>query len=412
MAIKLVGISHRTTSFELLARVTTAAESISAELSHSVDESVLVLTCNRAELWLSGSLGADVVADELVRRSRLAAEELLPCVYSLCGIDAVRHAMRVAAGLDSLIVGEVQILGQLRRALERAQRDGTAGPLLSRLFLAAVQAGRRARTETDISRHNASVCEAAAHVALAGMADPRAGLVLVVGTGEAAELAARALHRRGVGRLTLTGRTPAHAEEVANRLGATTVLWSDLRDAIAAADVVVSATNAPGPVIRSEDLGPRTDRPLALVDLAVPHDVELGTDGIPGVRRYDLDDLRSLVDAGLARRQAAVPEVEAIVEDEAERFWRWLESRRVVPVILELRAQILRVVHKETRAALERLGVECDVDGTADRLAERIATRVLHEPTLRLKAGAAQGGAATYVTTLRDLFALEGDEQA
>ena len=412
MTISLVGTSHRTASFDLLARVTTAAESLAGELGRCVDESVAVLTCNRAELWLSGSIEAATIADELVRRTGLEAEELLPRLYTLSGMDAARHAMRMAAGLDSMIVGEVQILGQLRRALERAQRDDTVGPVLSRLFLAAVQAGRRARTETEISRHTASVSDAAARVALADLTNPLTGRVLVVGTGEAAELAVRALRHHGVERLKLTGRTPAHAEALAGRFGATTVPWSDLREAIAAADVVVSATSASDYVIRAEDLGPRTGQPLALVDLAVPHDVEPAAGAIPGVRRYDLDDLRSLVDVGLARRRAAVPAVEAILEDEAERFRRWLEGRRVVPVITELRAQVLRVVHTETRAALKRLGHEHDLEGTADRLAQRIATKVLHEPVVRLKARAADDGAATHVATLRDLFALEGGEQA
>jgi glutamyl-tRNA reductase len=411
MAISVVAINQRTAGFDLLARLTTAAEALGAELGHGVDESVVVLTCNRAELWVSGAIDAETVAGELVRRSGLEAQDILPRLCMLSGMQAARHAMRVAAGLDSMIVGEVQILGQMRRALECAQREGTVGPLLTRLFLAAVKAGKRARTETEISRHTASVSEAAARAALADVPDTRTVRALVVGTGEAAELAARALHHRGVERLTIAGRTRSQAEAVAGRLGAATAPWSDLRDALAAADVVVSATSAPDHVIRFDDLGPRTERPLALVDLAVPHDVDPAAGNLPGVSRFDLEDLRSLVDAGRARRLAAVPAVEAIVEDEAERFRRWLEGRKVAPLITELRAQVLRVVHAETRAALDRLERGTDVEGTADRLAQRIATKVLHEPVVRLKAHAARDGAATHVATLRDLFALEGGEE-
>ena len=412
MAISVVATNQRTAGFALLARLTSAAEALGPELGHGVDESVVVLTCNRAELWVSGAIEAETVAGELVRRSGLEAKAVLPHLCLLSGMQAARHAMRVAAGLDSMIVGEVQILGQMRRALECAQREGTAGPLLTRLFLAAVKAGKRARTETEISRHTASVSEAAARAALAGMPDTRTVRALVVGTGEAAELAARALHHRGVERLTITGRTRVHAEAVADRLGATTAPWSDLRGAVAAADVVVFATSAPDHVIRADDLCPRPERPLALVDLAVPHDVDPAVANLPGVRRYDLEDLRSLVDAGRARRLAAVPAVEAIIEDEAERFRRWLEGRKVAPLISELRAQVLHVVHAETRAALDRLERGTDLEGIAERLAQRIATKVLHEPVVRLKAQAAQDGAATHVATLRDLFALEAGEEA
>jgi glutamyl-tRNA reductase len=411
-SISLLGVSHRTADFDVLARIAPAVEATACEVRDVADESLALFTCNRAELWFTGTVEPAAVAADLARRARMEPRELLPHLLVARGGDAARHAMRVASGLESMILGEVQILGQLKRALERGQVDGAVGPVLSQLFHFALQSGRRARVETEISRHATSVSDAAARVALTDIRDPAAMRVLVIGTGEAAELAARALRSRGVVRITVAGRTPAHAEAVAARLGAGTVAWADLRGALAEATVVVSATGAREHVIGPEDLLPRPDRPLTLVDLALPPDVDTAVEQVPGVRRHDLERLRSLVGAGLARREAAIPAVEEIVDDEAERFRRWLVARELVPTITQLRAQVERVVHSEARTALGRLGYGDDVEGAADHLAQRIAAKVLHQPVVRLKAQAARDGAMPHVVALRDLFGLDGGDES
>jgi glutamyl-tRNA reductase len=250
--------------------------------------------------------------------------------------------------------------------------------------------------------------------ALDGLAGRR---VLVIGAGEAAELAARALAARGVDSLVCCSRTEAHARELAVRTGGRELLWEHLAAGLATADVVISATSAPEPVVCAEQLALLRSggRPLVLVDLAVPHDVEPDVATLPGVRLYGLEDLRSVADEGLARRMAAAPAVEAIVEDELERFRRWVAGYEVAPVIVELRRHVHRAVHAEARAGLDRVGRgEASPEEALQRLAERITTKVLHVPVARLRERAALDDAEASIAVIRDLFAIDPapDEEA
>src|SRR4051794_16950920 len=337
---RLVGPSHNHAPFEVLERACSAIEAVAGTARSDARESVPLVTCNRAELFLEAD-------EEVTRRivDALAANGLRSHLYVLEGMDAITHTMRAAAGVDSLIVGEVEILGQFARALEAAQARTTAGPVLTRLFRAAIGAGRRARSETEISRHTTSVSHAAAQLVLGGGARESAATVaLVVGAGEAAELAARALRDRGVQQIHCTSRTEAHARDLATRVGCRWLAWEDMGSFLVEADVVLAATSAPFPVIRVGDvetvLDARRGRPLAIVDLAMPKDVESAVDRLPGVRRFGFDDLRSIVDGNIARRRAAVPAVEAIVADEAERLRQWLDGPRVVPPITAPRQRV------------------------------------------------------------------------
>jgi glutamyl-tRNA reductase len=408
MDIGLVGVNHHTAGFDVLERVSAAVPSLPQRLG--TEESVTLATCNRAEIWTAGELAPDAIVEKLAHAAGMSVRDLRPHIYGRTGIDAARHAMRVAAGLDSLILGEAQILGQVARALDDARASGTAGPLVTRLCLAAVQAGRRARTETEIGRHTASVSHAAAALAAKAVDDVRSAHFLLVGSGEAAELAAQALRHRGVRHLVVTGRTEANTRRLAERIDGAVLPWIQLTDGIRAADVVVSATAAPETVIGPADIVAREGRPLTLIDLAVPHDVDAAVEQISKVSRFDLDDLRSVVDLGRARRKAAIPAVEAIIEDELEHFRKWFEGRRVIPVIVELREHVLELVRGEMREALDRLGYR-DATQAADRLANRIATKVLHKPVTRLKARAECDGAAAHVAAIRDLFDLTSSGQ-
>lgn len=416
--ISLVGMSHRTAPLELLERACTAVTGMTPPALDVTSEWLTVLTCNRVELCFVHQPAvptATVVLDDLARRMGITLEELSRHVYVLEGTEAVRHVFRVAAGVDSMIVGEVEILGQLTRALAHALQQETAGLVLTRLFRAAARAGRRARTETAISRHTASVSHAAAHLSLAHVDDPSSAQALVVGSGEAARLGAEALRHCGATRMMCTSRTWAHAEALAGRVGGTALHWSRLRDGLALADVVLTATSAPGPVVGVSDVEPllasRRGRPLALVDLAVPRDVETAVGRLQTVRLYDLADLRAVVDEGLARRRAEIPAVEVIVRDEAERFRQWLQGRRVAPLITELRGRVVGVAHAEVCAAFDGSRHDDDLDAIAARVADRIATRVLHEPVAQLKARAAGAGAAAHINAMRELFALGSAEE-
>jgi glutamyl-tRNA reductase len=403
--LSLAGLSHRTAPLELLERVSAAME------RHQVPaaESIALRTCNRAELYVVGVPPAAVVP-----ALGVSLGELREHGYVLEDLDAVRHLMRVASGLDSLIVGEVQILGQVAKALAAAQLAGTAGTISTRLFVAAVEAGRRTRRETEISRDTASMSHAAVRLALADGGDPATARVLLVGAGEAAGLAGRAFADAGAERLVWTGRTESRARALAERIGGDVLAWDRLGDGLRDADVVVTATSAPEPVIRVPDvagvLPARGGRPLRIVDLAIPRDVEPAVGELPGVRRHDVADVRSVVDAGLARRRAAVPAAEGVILEEVDRFGRWLSAREVAPVIAGLREHVHDVVHNEAARGLDRVkrGAE-DWDQAAARLARRITAQVLHTPILRLKAHAAGGRGRTHADALRDLFDLGGE---
>jgi glutamyl-tRNA reductase len=419
MFITLVGFSHKTAPFDVLEQVAGNADVVPQLFDPvlGLTESVSLVTCNRAEFYFAAEQDSPVAASlirGLARGSSLDDEALLGHAFVLSSVDAARHAMRVAAGLDSLVLGEPQILGQMGRALESAQRAGAAGPVLSRLFEAASQAGRRARHETEISQHTASVSHAAARLARTHLGDLRAVSVLVLGAGEAAELALQALAQSGARQLICSSRTWAHAHALAERSGATAVPWDRLDDSLADADVVVAATSAPEPIVRKDQLArlsaARAGRSLVAIDLGIPRNIEPEVDELEGVCRFGIEDLRAVVNDGLARREAAIPAVEAIVEEELERFRQWLAARRVVPIITGLRQRVLQTVHAEAHAGLVRVhrGEE-SVEQVAALLADRITTKVLHGPVVRLKERAAQDGADVHADVLRDLFELDTD---
>jgi glutamyl-tRNA reductase len=328
--------------------------------------------------------------------------------------------MRVAAGLDSMILGEAQILGQVQQAFALAQSAESAGPVLSHLFTLAAHTGKRARTETDISRHITSVSHAAVYMAQAQGLDLHRAQVLVVGSGEMAYLAAQALRRHAARTIRCINRTYARAADLAQAFDGEALDWYRLPEALAEADVVITATGAPHTIIQRRDvewaLAGREDRPLVMIDIAVPRDVDEAVRALPGVQYYDLDDLNTFVDSNMARREAAAAGVDAIIDEELARFMNWYRGRSITPVITALRAKAEALARDEVEAALRRMGdLDTHQQHVVELMAHRIVNRLLHEPTVRLKAGAmsrALGGAANdsapcYVSIVRDLFALD-----
>lgn len=432
MSIVLIGLNHQTAPVALREQFALVGETLETALNElqarrpaepaalaAVHECVIVSTCNRLEVYaVAGDPAlAQVALEEFLAGLRgITAAALRPHLYRLAGRDAVEHLLRVAAGLDSLILGEPQILGQVAQAIARARAAGAAGLVLSQLFARAVHAGRRARAETAISRYTVSVSHAAARLAQQMVGDLGRAAVLIVGAGEMAGLAVQALYDEGARHITCINRTGEHAERLASRFGGRAVNWSDLTQALAWADVVVSATAAPHTVIYRDDvaqaLPARGGRPLVIVDIAVPRDVDEAVDELSGVFRYDIDHLQCVVDGNRAQRVAAIPEVEAIIRQEADAFMAWLHSRRVVPVLVELRHKAETVAQSELEAALRRLGHADPHTGRVMTLmAHRIIGKLLHEPTVRLKAEAAQGDGVLYADALRELFGLAGERE-
>jgi glutamyl-tRNA reductase len=419
-ALLAIGISHKTAPVALRERLAVpegrASGLVSELVSHeAIHEAVVLSTCNRTELHL---VGADPVEAESLALALLAREadmrptELLGRIYSLRDTEAVRHLFAVAAGLDSMIVGEAEVQGQVKRAYELALVEGATGPLSNRLFRDALGAGKRVRTETGIGRSRVSVSSVAVDLARAVLGELDTRRVVVVGAGENAELTARALHERGVKTVFVANRRHDRAIGLAQRFGGEAIRFDDLPRELAGADIVVSSTSSPHQIVGREELGlvteERRGRPLLLIDIAVPRDVDPTVRDLPGITLYDMDDLQREVARNVDAREAEVARARSVIDEEVERFEAWLSSLEVVPTISALRERgdsVVEQVLRENESRWESLS-------PADRervevMARAIVSRLLHEPTLRLK-GTAGDDSYVYVQALRELFALEG----
>lgn len=421
MTLIVVGLNHQTAPVCIREQFTLGGDNLRAALDSLqqnpvLDEIAILSTCNRLEFYASTTdvlAGWQIFEQFLVQSKQISLTELQPTLYYESGENVAHHLMRVASGLDSMILGEPQILGQVNTAFNEAREAGAVGPILSRLFTQAIHCGKRARTDTDISRHTTSVSHAAVRLALKHIKDMRTANVLVVGAGEMAELAANALTKYNCQSITFINRTCAKAENLANQFNGQMVSWHKLLEALKTADVVICSTGAPHAVIFAEEVQlilPERQRehPLLLIDIAVPRDVEEAVSDLEGVIRYDIDDLNQVVDSNMAQRQASALEVERIIAQELDIFLAWLQSRDVVPVLVELREKASEIARREVQLALNRLD---DLDDyqqkIVDRLAHRIVNKILHEPTLRLKEQAAAGNGALFASVLADLFTLD-----
>ena len=418
MKLCLVGISHHVTPVELREHVAVDLETASA-VARAVAgdcEAVVLSTCNRTEVYLASDGAvplADRASDVLLELAGGRRAELEPQLYRLADEAAALHLFRVAAGLDSLVPGEGEILGQVRGAFEA----GAAGPLLDRLFRMALHAGRRARVETTIGESPASVPAAAAALAEQVFDGLTGRRVLLVGAGRMTELTARNLLSRGACVLAVANRTGATGAELAARLGARALALDEVATAVCEADVVVSSTSAPGFVLRATELGDalraRRGRPLLVVDLAVPRDADPALALFDGCFVYDIDDLQAVVAASLAGRRSEAARAECIVAHEAGRFREWQASLAVVPAITSLRARAEEIRAAELARLEARLGRLPDGERRlVETLTSQIVNKLLHVPTVRMKEAAVTADGVVYADVVRHLFALEEDGEA
>jgi glutamyl-tRNA reductase len=336
---------------------------------------------------------------------------LLDSLYHKDDADAVRHLFRVAAGLESLVLGETQIMRQLAGALDQAQGTGTSGALLNRLYTAALHTGKRARTETAISQHTLSVSHAAAQLVQREMTNVEHPHILVVGAGEMATLAAGALaqHTDDSGcTITIVNRSHSRAQAVANQLGIQARPWAELQHALASADAVITATSARQPILRADEIATFVARPLLLVDIGVPRNVAPTADPTPTIRLHDIDDLQAVVAHHRVLREAEVAQVEEIIAAEALKYVNWLRSRRIVPVLTELRGHADTIAEAELAHALNRLpDLDAHERDVVAQMAQRIVNKLLHMPTVNLKWRAAHGDHFDYEHAIRKMFALD-----
>jgi len=416
MALIVVGLNHRGAPLDIRERVAYRSSEVAPALetlreTHGVREAVMLSTCNRTEVYfveshtdateavwqeLSARLGPGVDASQYgyVRRDR----------------DAAAHLFRVASGLDSMVLGEAQIHGQVRDAWEHCRVH--SGPVLNRLFQTSLSVAGRVRNETSIARGAASVSSASVQLAkqiFGSLAGKRA---MVLGAGEMAELALECLGDQGVRTSIVANRTFERAAELAARYGAVPMHYDECWKALADVDVLVCSTAAPHAIVFVDHVRPaldsRGDRPLCILDIAMPRDVDPRVGELSNVFLYNLDDLQAVVSANLDRRQAELPTAEDLITGEVERFWQWVAGLAAVPVLTEMRAQMDTVRARELSEALRQLQhLSPNERAVIEELSRRLMNKFLHEPTVRLRAAAANGRGLGIVDAVRYLFGLE-----
>lgn len=420
MHLLLVGVSHRTAPVEFRERLDFSARGLDEALvalagRPSGAEAAVLSTCNRAEVYLacrSLEQGREEVEEFFAEFHRLPREDLQPHLYAKTDADAARHLFRVSAGLDALVVGEPQILGQVKDAFGHAKAQQTTGPLLNRLFDAAFTAGKRVRSETSLGEGAVSVSFAAVALArkIFGMLDART--VLVVGAGEMGKLTALHMKSQGVRRMIITSRTTAHAEALSQAIDAAVIPWEQLPVALSEADIVITATGATVPIISRQlvetAMRPRRHRPLFVIDIAVPRDVDPAAGNLEQVFLYNVDDLQAVVAESLSKRTAEIEQAERIVAQEVDRFRTWMQSRGAIPTVVALRQHVESV----RRAELQRLeskllsGLPPEARVAVEQITRLMMEKLLIGPTEQLKTLSDAETTTRYTEVINRLFSL------
>jgi glutamyl-tRNA reductase len=419
VSLVAIGLNHRTAPLELLERMAIDAARMPKALGDvatraNLSEAVVLSTCNRIEVYAVAERfhgGFDDVRDFLAESAFLAPEDFADHLFVWHGDEAVSHLFEVAAGLDSAVLGESEILGQVGDAWHVAREEGATGASLNLLFRHALEVGKRVRTDTGIARGITSLSQAAVALAaerLGGLAGRRA---LVVGAGDMGEGMAMALARAGVDELLVANRSAGPAEALAERAGGRAISLFELTDHLAGVDLLLTSTGASSPVVEQADvlraMAERPDRPLLVIDIAVPRDVDPAVGDIPGVTVLDMDDLRAFAAAGAAGRQAEAAGARAIVDTAVERYLDEVSARGAVPVIRSLRDRAESVRQAELDRVAGRLAGLDDQQRDAVEAATRaIVAKLVHEPIVRVKDAAGSAKGDRLADSLRDLFDL------
>lgn len=426
MTVVMVGLNHTTAPLELRERLAFNAPDSSALLSRwscagggtasptGTTEGAILCTCNRLELYAVAH-DADqgqVALRRLIAEARgLPEADFLPHLYQLSDAQAVRHLLRVASGLDSMILGEPQILGQVVDACEAARSIGSGGPVLLALFRAAIHCGKRVRTETGLAENAASVSSMAARLVAEAFKDLAACTVLVLGAGEMGQLAVQAIRQRGQAQVIVVNRTYERARALAEQWNGEALPFERLTEALARADVLVSCTDAPHILIHEDVIRQaqvlRAGRPLVVVDIAVPRDVAPEVCQVPGVHLYDMDGLQTWVERNLDERMTHVPMAEQIIEQELLAFQEYLSSRDVLPTIVALRERAEAIRQLELHRAFRRLDhLSSQEQEVVQAMTRSIVNKLLHTPVSRLRVEANNGQSELYARVVHDLFDL------
>lgn len=412
----VVGLNHRSVALDLLERMTVTPARMPKALHDlrcrdNLSEVVVLSTCNRTEIYAHAERfhgAVQDVRDFLGELALLAPEDFADHLYTFHDVAAVAHLFSVTAGLDSAVLGEGEILGQVRTAWETSAAENACGPVLNMLFRHAVEAGKRARTETDIAKHAASVSHAAVALATERLGTLEQKKVLVVGAGEMGEGMVMSLSRAGVGEVLVANRTGERADALAERVGGRPIKLSELPGALAEVDLLLTSTGASSVMVDHADIESamtaRGSRELLIVDVAVPRDVDPSVASLPGVTLLDMDDLRAFAQIGLDERRREVSSVRDLIDDEVARYREVATARQVAPLVTEVREHVEAI----RMAEVERIGRRLS---PAERDALEVSSRslvakLLHEPTVRLKEAAGTPRGERLAEALRELFGL------
>lgn len=419
MPLFAAGLSHKNAPVALREQLALDSDKLSEVLrdvvaTGVVREAVVLSTCNRVEVYgvaEAAGTARTAVFGALCRQRGIAAASVEALLYTHEDEDAIRHAFRVASSLDSMMIGEPQILGQVKDAFALAQSCETVGPALHTLFTQAFGVAKRVRSETEIARHAVSVSFAAVELAKKIFAGLSRRAVLLVGAGKMGELAAKHLVEQGAFPIYVVNRTWTRAQEMARTLSGTAMPFDELATALAAVDIVVTSTGAPTPIV-SRDLVARVmdgrgARPLFFIDIAVPRDVERGVDSLEDVYCYDIDDLKQVVDSNIRERLREAQRAEALVEREVAKFKARLGDVEVIPTIVSLRERLEEISRGEVKKTLARLpDATPETRAAVEALAASIVNKVLHAPITKLRESSRAGSHRSWLEVVHELFGL------
>jgi glutamyl-tRNA reductase len=421
MALFASGLNHRGAPIDVRERIALEEDKLREVLRDlqaegALAEAVILSTCNRVEVYGIAEVPGEARAAVFRRLCRARGVDPAPVeslLYTHVETDAVRHVFRVAASLDSMMVGEPQILGQVKDAFALAQSCEAVGPVLHALFSRAFAVAKKVRTETEIARHAVSVSYAAVELARKIFAGLEGRGVLLVGAGKMSELAARHLVEHGAFPIYVANRTWSRAQELARALAGTAVPLADLETALAAVDIVITSTGAPEPIIQREAVQRvahlRRARPLFFVDIAVPRDVEATVNTLDDVYVYDIDDLRSVVDANLRERAREAQRAEALVDREVAKFVARRGDVEVIPTIVSLRERLEAIRTAEVRRSLARLpDATPETREAMEALSTAIVNKILHAPITKLRESSRAGAGRSWTALVQELFGLGG----
>lgn len=420
MLIVVVGLNHRTAPVEIREKLSFSGSSLIGAIKRLkaypvIDGCTILSTCNRTEIYAAThemDEGLYAIWDFLSRWSGVDQSDIKNYTYRHTLYDTIRHLFRVASGLDSMLLGETQILGQVRVAYQQSCEYEATNRVLNTLFQQAITVGKRVRTETGIDQNAVSISYAAVEMARENLGNLSGRTVLIIGAGKMSDLTAKHLVANGISGVIVSNRSFDRAEELASRFGGRSVRFGELYRYMEDADIVISCTSASHYVVREQEMARvmerRHGRKIFMVDIAVPRDIEPGVGGLEGVTLYDIDDLKNVIDHNLSERKAAAVRAEVIIEEELDEFMKWLATQFTVPTIAALKNWGEEIKQKELQRALNKLGDISEHDKkVVSSLASSIVNQVLHLPVTQLKAYALTTEGHLYTEILQNLFNLD-----